>query len=160
MNKTITLLNFVLVSAFFLSSCTTQKIAEKKVENEIRIESVIKQSDVAENARDYILKSESLSELQKKSLLKLQDKTIVESKALSEEMNNAKLVLIKTILEPKVNEREVSILSKKIKKLGKKRMDLDYKSFLEARKIIDPLKEVRDREFLYNSFMMRHNYYW
>jgi hypothetical protein len=38
-------------------------------------------------------------------------------------------------------------------------MDLDFKSFDEARKIIDPLKEVRDREFLYNSFMMRHNYY-
>jgi hypothetical protein len=158
MNK-ITLLNFILASSFFLS-CATQKIAEKKVENEIRNETVVKQSDVTENARDYILKSKSLSELQKKSLLALQDKTIAESKTLTEEMNKAKLVLIKTIMEPKVNEREVSILSKKIKKLGKKRMDLDYKSFLEARKIIDPLKEVRDREFLYNSFMMRHNYYW
>ncbi|MDD4974565.1 MAG: hypothetical protein PHY93_09465 [Bacteriovorax sp.] len=155
MKKIITLMAFI-----FLSSCTTQKLAEKKIEKEIQSETVVKQSDLAENAKNYILQSETLSKLQKKDLLSLQDKTMAESKALNEEINKAKMVLIKTVLEPKVNEREVAILRKKIKKLSKKRMDLDFKSFDDARKIIDPLKEVRDREFLYNSFMMRHNYYW
>jgi hypothetical protein len=155
MKKIITLL-----ISLFLASCATQKLAEKRIEKEIQSETVVKQLDLAVNAQDYILKSENLTELQKKNLLALQAKTISDSKALSEEINKAKMVLIKTVLEPKVDEREVSILRKKIKKLSKKRMDLDFKSFDEARKIIDPLKEVRDREFLYNSFMMRHNYYW
>lgn len=161
MKKTITILTFLLLSLLLLlTSCATQKKAEKKVEIEIKNEPVVKPSDVIENSREYILKSDTLSELQKKSLLALQDKTLAESKALNEEISKAKLVLIKAVLQPKVDEREVSILRKKIKKLSKKRMDLDYDSFTETRKIIDPLKEVRDREFLYNSFMMRHNYYW
>ncbi|MGZ3788107.1 MAG: hypothetical protein ACXVLQ_06260 [Bacteriovorax sp.] len=160
MKKTNSTPIFLLFVLIFLCSCAAQKLAEKKIEKEIQSEQTVKRSEVAENTREYILKSETLSELQKKGLLSLFDKTNAELKSTGEEINKAKLVLIKTILEPKVNEREVSILNKKLKKLSKKRMDLDSKSFAEARKIIDPLKEVRDREFLYNSFLMRHGYYY
>ena len=67
---------------------------------------------------------------------------------------------MKTILEPAVNEREVNILNNRIKKLNRKKSNLDYKYFKEARRIIDPLKETRDREFLYNSFLrLDRNYY-
>lgn len=160
MRKADFILIFLVFTSILLNSCSSQKKAEKNIEKEIKTVTVVSQSEVAENAREYILKSQSLSETQKKSLLSLQDKTLAESKALIEEINKARLVYIKTILEPKVDEREVSILKKKIKKLNKNRIELDSKLFSEARKIIDPLKEVRDREFLYNSFMMRHNYYW
>jgi hypothetical protein len=150
----------LLISSLLFFSCAAQKKAEIKVEKEIQNESVVKQADVADSMREYILKSETLSELQKKSLLSLQQKTILDSRTLSDEINKAKLVLVKKVLQSKVNEREVSILKKTIKKLSKKRMEVESSAFDKARKIIDPLKEVRDREFLYNSFMMRHNYYW
>lgn len=160
MKKTISIAIVLILFSMILFSCATQKAAEKKIEKEIQSETVVRREEVTESARDYILRSETLSELQKKNLVSLFDKTNTELKAMSEEINKSKLVLVKTMLRPKVNEREVFILNKKIKKLSKKRMDSDFKSFDEARKIIDPLKEVRDREFLYNSFMLRHHYYW
>ncbi len=153
---------YFIIILLVLSSCasTTHKTAEKKVEQEVKNETIVKRSDVTENAREYILKSQTLSELQKKDLLSLFDKNSADLKMLSEEINKSKAVLIKIILGPKVNETEVTILNKKIKKLSQKRMDLDFKTFADARKIIDPLKEVRDREFLYHSLMMRDRYYW
>ena len=156
------IINMITSLAFlaFFTSCATQKAAEQNVEKKINTETALTQEEVVENARKYILKSESLTETQKKDLITLQDKNYSMSKSLREEINKSKLVYIKTVLQPNVNEREASLLVKKIKKLSKKRMELDSKLFSEARKIIDPLKEVRDREFLYNSFMMRHNYYW
>lgn len=160
MKKTISTAIVLILFPMILFSCATQKAAKEKIEKEIQSETVVRREEVTESARDYILRSETLSELQKKNLVSLFDKTNTELKAMSEEINKSKLVLVKTMLRPKVNEREVFILNKKIKKLSKKRMDSDFKSFDEARKIIDPLKEVRDREFLYNSFMLRHRYYW
>lgn len=157
MNKII--IFFLTLTSFLLSSCASHKAAEKNVEQALQNETAIKRSDVTENAREYILKSKTLSESQKKDLLSLFDRTDEESKTMTEEINKTKSVLIKTILQPNVNEREVDILNKKIKKISKKRMVLDSKSFTDARKIIDPLKEERDREFLYNSLMMRHGYY-
>lgn len=160
MKKIISPTILLLVLFVLLPSCATQKAAEKKVETQIQAETVQSPEDVVDNARKYILKSNSLTDIQKKDLLALQDKSFAESKALKEEINKAKLVYIKTVLQPKIDEREVSVLTRKIKKLNKKGMNLDTKLITEARKIIDPLKEVRDREFLYNSFMLRHNYNW
>jgi hypothetical protein len=155
MKKTIKLLILFLL----VSSCASQKKLEIEVEKEIQQATVVTRSDVTKNAREYILNSKTLSEQQKQNLIMLQDKTEAETKIMIEEKNRTQLVLVKTILEPTVNEKEVYILRKKIKKLDKQRMDLDEKSFTEARKIIDPLKEIRDREFLYNSFIWRHHYW-
>lgn len=148
------LLNFV--------SCASQKVAEKKIEQEIQSEKVTTPSDVTEYVHDYIQKSSTITALQKKDLINLFDKSNSELKATTEEVDKAKVVLMKTMLEPKVNEREVYILNSKIKKLNKQKLNLDYRYFKEARRIIDPLKEIRDREFLYNSFlrMDRNYYYW
>jgi hypothetical protein len=159
MEKIIKILILFLLVSSLVSSCATQKKLEIEVEKEIQQSTVVSRSDVTTNAREYILNSKTLSEQQKQSLIMLQDKTEAETKTMIEEKNKAQLVLVKTILEPTVNEREVYILRKKIKKLDKQRMDLDEKSFTEARKIIDPLKEIRDREFLYNSFIWRHHYW-
>ena len=150
----------LLIMSLGLVSCGTQKKVEKKIENEIQSEKVVKRADLIDNTRDYIKNSETLSELQKKSLLSLQDKTVADLKQLSEEINKTKFVLVKIIIKPIVDEREVRILRNKIKKATKQIVSVENKSFEEARKIIDPLKEVRDREYLYNSFIMRHHDFW
>lgn len=154
----------LIISTLFLSllisSCASQKSAKAKIEKEVQSETTVKRSEVTESARDYIEKSNTLSVTQKKDLISLFDRTNDEARKMTEEINKTKSVLIKTILQPYVNETDVSILNKKIKKLSQKRMDLDFKTFNDARKIIDPLKEERDREFLYNSLMMRHGYYY
>jgi hypothetical protein len=156
MNKIISTLLLI----FFGISCAAQKIAEKNIEKEVQNEKVTIVSDLGDNTKSYIQKSETLTQFQKQSLLILFEKSQIENKNLSEEIAKVKLVYLKTILEPKINEREATILSRKLRKLSKSRLEADFKTFADARKIIDPLKELRDREFLYNSFMLRRNYYW
>lgn len=150
----------ILLLSLALFSCAAQKRAKEKVENEIKNEEILNQSNLEQSSRDYILNSKTITDEQKKDLISLQDKTMAESKKINEEMTKAKMILVRTMLTSKVNEREVFILRNKIRKLGKKKVDLDFKSFLEARRIIDPLKELRDREFLYESYMLKRNYYW
>lgn len=140
-----------------LASCASQKAAVKKVETEIRNETVVKQEDVAANARAYITNSSKLTAEQKTSLLALQEKRQSEQKNISEEINKVKMVLIKTLMEPKVNRKEVSVLKKDLRKLGKKQIETSLAAFEEARKIISPMKDQQDKEFLFNAFMMRQN---
>lgn len=158
--KRIIIFYISLTSLVFFSSCANKEV-KKKVEIEIQSTPVENQKELEISTREYIFHSTTLSDLQKKQLLSMYDKTDSEMKNLSDEINKSKLVLIKTILQPSIDEREVGLLRMKIKKLSKKRMTLDLKSFDDARKIIDPLKEIRDREFLYNSFLMRdHPSFW
>lgn len=160
MNVTKKIMSLMILTVL-ISACASQKAAVKKVETEISQEPVAKETEVTQNVRDYILNSKTISDQQKTELLTLQDKTSAQATALDEELNKARMILVRTVLQPRVNEREVSILRKKIKKLSRKSMELEYKAFAEARKIIDPMKEARDREFLYNSFIMRRkNMYW
>jgi 2-phospho-L-lactate guanylyltransferase (CobY/MobA/RfbA family) len=144
-------------SIILLSACASQKVAEKKVEIEIKNETVVKRVDVATTARDYITKSNTLSQEQKNSLLALQEKTLSEAKSINEEINKIKMVLIKTLMEPKINQKEIAILKKDLRKLSKKQLETSLSAFEEARKIISPIKDRGDKEFLFNSFMMRQN---
>lgn len=143
------------LSLAMLASCAGQKAAVQKVEEEIRNESVVKAEDVSSNARTYITNSSRLTADQKSSLLALQDKSEAEAKSISEQINKAKMVLVKTLLEPKVNKKEVSILKKDLRKLSKKQIEATLGTIESARKIISPLQDHGEKEYLFNSFMMR-----
>jgi hypothetical protein len=145
------------LSIVLLASCASQKTVEQKVQTEIKNETVVKREEVAVTARDYITKSNNLSAEQKSKLLALQEKTVSESRAINEEINKTKMVLIKTLMETKVNQKEVSVLKKNLRKLSKKQMDKSLAAFDEAHKIISPVKDRGDKEYLFNTFMMKQN---
>lgn len=145
------------LSMTLLASCASQKAAEEKVHAEVKNETVVKSEELAQNAHSYITNSKTLSAEQKASLLSLQEKTQTESKALNEEINKTKMVFMKTLMEPKINKKEVSVLKKDLRKLGKKQMEMTLNAYEEARKIISPISDKGDKEFLFNAFMMRQN---
>lgn len=154
MKRYLTLLVTVLAIAS-LTGCAQHKVAEQKVNQEIKETSVSKNGTAAESAHDFIMKSDKLNDVQKKKLLELQEKTHAKSVSLAEQIEKTKMVLMQTVLEPKMNEHEFSILKKKIAKLEKEKMDNGFKAIKEARNIINPKKNVEGREF-YKAYLHSH----
>lgn len=139
-----------------MAGCAEHKAAEKKVDNEMKEASLPKSETVAESARDMITKSKKLTEDQKKKLLSLEEKTYSKNAALQDEIVKAKIVLIQTVLEPKMNKHEYRILKKKIAKLEKERTENGFKAILEARDIIEPkMNAAEDRDF-YKAYLHTH----
>jgi hypothetical protein len=151
-NFTLLIVPFLIMT---LSSCAQHQLAEQKVEKEIKAVTIEKSGVPAPTTRDFITNSDKLTNSQKIKLLELQEKTHAISDALKEEIEKTKIVLIQTVLEPKMNEHEFSILKKKITKLEKKRMENGFSAIAEARKIIEPRKNIQGREF-YQSLLHNH----
>ena len=101
------------------------------------------------------MKSDKLTEIQKNSLMELETKTHALNAALKEQIEKAKIVLIQTVLEPKMNQKEYSILKKKIVALEKKRMENGFKAITEARNIIEPKMNAENREMI-KAYMFNH----
>lgn len=141
---------FILIFTFL--SCAQQKIVEQKVDRSIKETEVPKNESLAEVARNYITQSDKLTQDQKSKLLAIQEKFLLENQVLREEIEKSRLVLIQTVLEPKMNEKEYSLLKKKITKLENKRVGNSFKAVTEARNIIGPKKEKEDREFYRKIF--------
>lgn len=149
--------NFTLLAATILlttfSSCAQHRLAEKKIETEMK--EVPVEKSVSETAKEFIMKSDKLSDAQKSKLLELQSKTHAKSQSLREEIEKTKMVMIQTVLEPKMNRHEYAILKKKIKTLENKRMENGFTAITEARSIIEPQKNAEDRIY-FNHFMRTH----
>lgn len=121
-----------------LQSCAEQKTIEKKLENEIKSEPIVKQEDIIEAARDHIAKSPNLTENQKIRLISIQEKSSLEINVLKDEINKARMVLIKSAFEPTYKAKEVEILKKRILGLERKKLQAGLNAFTEARNVIDP----------------------
>lgn len=150
--------NTFLISAIFVFLCTgcaEQKIAEQKVEKEIKEAPALESEAIAESARDYILNSKVLTSDQKNKLIELQKETHDKNSALALEIEKVKTVLMQTVLTPKMNIREFAILKKKLSSLEKKKMDNGFKAITEVRNIIEPMKIPQNREF-YNNLYHSH----
>lgn len=68
----------------------------------------------------------------------LEEKAHANRMAVTEEIEKAKVVLIHTVLAPKMNQREYSLLKKKITELDKKRLADGFKFAADVRKVINP----------------------
>ncbi len=148
-----------LIVALSLTGCAQQKVSEKKVDKEIKEVVIMENEKASDSTKDLVSKSDKLNEEQKRKLLDLQARTQTDIDSIRSEIEKTKLVLIKTILEPKMNVREYNILRKRITKLEEKRMDKGFKAMTEARNIIAPKSDSESREF-YRAYMHRHIQEW
>ena len=119
----------------------------------------VKKEELKENTLEYISNNQSLTDAQKKKLRSLHESSSKEMTTLNEEINKTKMVLVKTLMEPKVSRSKVALLRKDLKKLEKKRMDSSLSSFDKAQNIITPITDLETRKRLYNSFLMREGQY-
>jgi fructose-specific phosphotransferase system component IIB len=114
----------------------------------------VENKPVSETAHDFIMNSNSLTETQKTKLIELQSKVHAENSIIKEQIEKAKQVMVQTVLEPKMNEREFKILKKKITVLEKKRMENGFNAITEARLIINP-KSNLDESAVYKTYMIK-----
>lgn len=137
-----------LAIALVLSSCASTKTTEQKVEQEIKAVPVHKTVD--ETVREQV-KASSLTQEQKDKLMALEEKALAERKAINEEIEKTKVVLVETALSPKMNEREFNILKKKIQTLDKQRMENGFRTLREVRKIIAPKAIAPEHQEIYKA---------
>lgn len=136
-----------LVLALIVSSCAHNKsAAEQKIENEIKEVPASQAKSLEKTIKEQIAAS-TLSEDQKTKLAALDAKAHAEHTAITEEIEKTKVVMVQTVLSPKMDQQEFSILRKKIVDLDKKRMENGFKTLREIRKIINPqAANTQDRE--------------
>ena len=143
MKKNLSLLT-TLVVTLVISSCAHNKATEQKVENEIKNVTSSQTKSIAETVKEQIAAS-NLSAEQKQKLMVLEEKAHAEHVAITDEIERTKVVMIQTVLEPKMNQKEFSILKNKIIALDKKRLANGFKNAAEVRKIIAPNATSQDR---------------
>lgn len=142
----------------FFVSCASRE-TKQAVESQVQKETVVKKEDLKENTLEYISNNQNLSQQQKDQLMKLHQQATADMTKLNEEITKTKMVLIKTLMEPKVSRSKVAVLRKDLKKLEKKKMDTSLSSFDKAQNIISPIADNETRHQLYHSFMMREGNY-
>ena len=76
----------------------------------------------------------------------LEEKAHIDHQAVTAEIEKAKVVLIQTIMSPKMNQREFAAIKKKITALDKQRLNNGFRVAEEVRKIINPTANTEERE--------------
>ncbi len=144
MKKNLSLIS-VLLAALIATSCAHNSKVEQKVESEISAVPAQKTESLSQTIKAQI-NSSNLSSEQKEKLLGLVEKTHAKQVALTDEIERTKVVMVQTVLAPKMNKREFKILKNKIKSLDKERLELGFTTIAEVRKIIAPNASTQDRE--------------
>lgn len=143
MKKNLSLLITVL-AALMVSSCSSNKVAEQKIEKEIKEVPASQAKAIGATIKEKIAAS-ALTAEQKEKLMALEEKARAEHAVITDEIERAKVVMIETVLAPKMSQREFSILKNKITTLDKKRLANGFKNATEVRKIIAPTASSEDR---------------
>lgn len=141
------------------TACASQE-ERQVIHQQVDQEKVVSRDDLSASTREFISNSDKLTEKQRSSLKALQESTESDMKTLSEKINQTKMVLIKSLMEPKVDQKKVSILRRDLKKLEKEKMKKSLSSFDKAQRIITPVSDLETRERLYQSFLMREGRYY
>ena len=136
MKKSLSLIA-MLAAALVVSSCASNKTTSEKVEQKVKAVPASMTKSIEHTVKEQIQTS-TLSQDKKDKLLALEEKAAAERKEITEEIEKTKVVMIETVLAPKMNEKEFNTLRNKIKALDKKRLDNGFRTLREVRNIIDP----------------------
>lgn len=107
------------------------------------------------STQKYINNCSALNKKQKANLIKFHEKSQSEMSDLEQDLTRTKIVLVKTLLEPKVDTKIAGMVRKEIKRLERVKSDKNMEIYQEAQNFISPIKDIAVREHLYNSFMFK-----
>lgn len=139
-------------------SCSHQK-SERIDEVHLIQHSTNENEKKIKETRDYVSQCSSISKKQKSALIRFHEKSLNELGDLDEDLTRTRIILVKTLLEPKVDSKIASMVRKEIKRLEKFKTDKKLEAYLEAQSLISPIKDLAVREHLYNAFMFKGNVY-
>lgn len=123
-----------LLLCLFIVSCASQTRKEITVEKEeVKVET---REQMIEMSRNILASAEGISEKQKDLILALHIETMEEVSKINSEIRKSKIVLMKTLVQKKYNHKKGMVLTKDIKKLYNKKVDLMLDSMEKAKKIL------------------------
>lgn len=129
------------------SSTTKKEIAQEKAQVEIECSNV--NSQMREKMQDAFDRSKKLNEAQKDQFTELHIVTAEKMCNINKDIQKLKVVLIENLANDKYNDKKVNQITKQIKNLNNKKMDIMFSNLDKAREILGVhAKEFfRDRGF-------------
>lgn len=123
-----------------LNGCS-HTAADKKLDDKIAIidrqsQSMPVSATLKMESTNLIENSPDLTADQKARLTSIREKTQNEMEALKDESIKLRLVLIRDVLAPKYNAKEVKIIKNRMKGIENKKLELTFKSVDEANKVL------------------------
>lgn len=149
----------LITSTALFSACSSDE-KKAEVQNEVRQETVVSKDQQKQTTREFITNSKNLTDQQKTDLLALYDDTTKTMKATNDQILQTKTVMIKSLMDPKMDDKKISILRSDLKKLEKKRTDTTLRAFDQAKLIMTPIKDLETKQKLYEDFMIREGHYY
>lgn len=134
-------------------ACSTSTSLNKKIDAEVKAEPpVATGGPLAASGLAVIQESTTLSAAQKQKLTDLTTKMTSEMVNIRSEEAKLKMVLFKTIVNPKANNREITALKNRIIALDRKKTDKMLSALDEAQKIMGR-RDEQDEKF-YRAILM------
>jgi len=143
-----------LITIFFIISCSHQK-SERIDEVHLIQYSTNEMAKNIKDTREYVNQCNSISKKQKSAIIKFHEKRLSELGDLEEDLTRTRIILVKTLLEPKVDSKIAGMVRKEINRLEKVKTEKTLEAYIEAQSLITPIKDLSVREHLYNAFMFK-----
>ncbi len=148
MKKNLSLASILMVAALISSCAGNRTTTQQEVDKEVKAVPASMTKSLAETVKEQINAS-SLPQDKKDKLHALEEKAIAERTAINEEIEKTKVVMIETVLAPKMDEKKLNTLKNKIRSLDQKRLENGMRTLREVRKIIDP--KVAEHHEIYKA---------
>lgn len=139
------LLTAVLASGFLFVGCA-QKAIEKQVDQKLAQEVKVKSEQELRAEADQMILSSNLKEEQKIHLLETRKNWTEKSMELRDESLRLRSLLLKDLLNPAYNQKEVQVIQKRLKKNEQKRVALFLESIRKTDKILGRAPNAEDRK--------------
>ncbi len=126
-------LSFILM---LVGGCAWQKREQQELDVKVAEEPVKTQADLESQSRQIIEGAGHLTLEQKQALLELRSSNRKQSEALREESSKLRAVLLTEITAEKLDQAQVSLIKKRIKKNEDQRLNLVFGSVAKANRIL------------------------
>lgn len=135
-----------------LSSCSYHSKLEKKVEQEAQAHPALEPGpELTQESRKALLESPTLTAEQRTKLQALLSSGSEKMTKIREQIGQHQLVLVKNLVDPKVDDNQIKISRAKILQLERERTNLWLDNLEEAKKILG--RRDRADERLYRAFL-------
>lgn len=141
-----------LVLGFLLVSCSSVKTEEKKVDDKLAAESTVYDGkSMGDSIREAIRTSATLDEKQKEKIESILAETKLKNKAMLEKSFKLRSVLIKELLSGQVNQKQLKLLKKQIRKTESLRLKTSLTAIDQISSIVkkDPKAEMYVNELMF-----------
>jgi len=150
---------FSLLSGIY--ACSHQPTTSEMIDEEAkREESVTMGGPMANRGMEVIQNSKSLNEDQKSKLIQLSQKMMQEMAEIRKEEAQLKMVLFRSLVDPKSDSKKINTIKSKILTLDRRKTDKMLGALDEAQTILG--RKSLDDEAVYRALMMdrfdRQNY--